>query len=47
MFNDKKYTKWYYHIIKIARDRILDGYIAIRNASRKVNLLAKKMAGGV
>ena len=26
MFNDTKYTKWYYNIIKVARARILDGY---------------------
>ena len=39
MFNDTKYTKWYYHIIKVARDRILDGY------TEKHHIVPKSLGG--
>jgi hypothetical protein len=39
MFNDTKYTKWYYHIIKVARDRILDGY------AEKHHVVPKSLGG--
>jgi hypothetical protein len=48
MFNDTKYTKWYYHIVEVARDRICDGYTenhhiipkSLGGSNRKENIVS-------